>query len=98
MKAITKLAKDVALLVLGYFIMRAFLFISGEPSSTAHLVSLLCSGVAIGWGLASNIISACGLWGIFIKFALSVPIGIFAAPFVLIKDIINVFIERRNSV
>lgn len=95
MSTINKLLKDLARIAIGFGIMFIFVRISsgGPLDGPDYFGCWLCSGVAIGWSISDNIFRAYGLVSLLIKFLLSVLIGVFATPVILLKDIFNVIIE-----
>ena len=95
-----KLLKDLFTVAIGFGIM--FVFVSmasgfGNLSSVDYVGCWMGSGVVFGWRIANSIITATGLISLLIKFVLSVFLGVFAAPVVLVKDIVSAVMEFRGA-
>ena len=89
-----KLLKDLSRIAIGFCIMFLFVRLSSGPLNEADYFGCwLCSGVAIGWHISDNVFRAYGLVSLLIKFLLSVFIGVFATPVILLKDIFDVVME-----
>ena len=96
MSAKKKLFQDILRVLLGFGIIWLLCTLSGGVSDSDLMGCWLASGVVIGWGVASHIITAVGLWSLLIKFLLAVVIGIPATIIVLVKDVIALIAELRE--
>ena len=96
MSAKRKLFQDILRVLLGFGIMWLLCALSGGVSDSDLMGCWLASGVVIGWGVASHIITAVGLWSLLIKFVLAIIIGIPATVIVLVKDVIALIAELRE--
>lgn len=95
--AVSRLLKDLATLALGYAVMWIFLSIGGNVSGADQFLCVLCSGVILGYRVANHIIGCpIGLLSIVMKFILAIVIGIPAAIYTIIRDIIGVVRERKS--
>lgn len=96
MSAKRKLFQDILRVLLGFGIIWLLCALSGGVSDSDLMGCWLASGVVIGWGVASRIITAVGWWSLLIKFLLAVIIGIPATIIVLVRDVIALIAELRE--
>lgn len=95
-----KLLKDLLTIAIGFGIMYAFVSMasaSGTLTSADYFGCWMGSGLVFGWRIANSIITATGLVSLLIKFVLSIFLGMFAAPVVLVKDIVSAVMEFRGA-
>lgn len=93
----SKLIKDIVLFLSVGALFAVLTTLDSGIDLTGLIVLVFLFGcVPFGWRWASHIITAIGLWGIVIKFIISLFLGFIAAPVEIIKDIIVVVKEKKN--
>lgn len=86
-RAVQQLMKDVIFAVVGGVIAAVMVAPLLESGTEIAMLGVI---VPFGWRWCSNIITAVGPIGIVIKLVLSVFVGFFACPILLVKDIVDI--------
>lgn len=93
--AISRLVKDVILAAIAV-LLAVYMFKSFEGGILAA-TALFVPGIPFGWRWASKIITAVSFHGIGIKLGISMVLGWFALPVVLISDVVRCIAAPKES-
>ena len=95
----TTLIKDIILALIAWGL-SAMVFKSLMPDMDTYgitIPSAYCAGIPFGWRWASKIITAVSLYGVAIKLAISLILGMFAIVIVLGGDVIRFIVHATKN-